>query len=90
MATPTILPITTIQPDFLNVISDVQAGVVPSETIWISCYKTDRPSVHGKVDATLDDSDRDLVVFERREGDVKLERNGVSSLLRLPFFAMFN
>lgn len=74
---PTILPITTIQPDFLEVIADVHNGVVPSEAIWISVYKTGETSVHGKINVVLDEVDRDSTLFEVREGDVKLERNGV-------------
>ena len=79
-ATPTALPITTIQPDFLAVLADVHAGAVPSEAIWVSCYKTGAPSVHGKITAALDEVDRDAVRFDVKEGDVLLERseNGVS------------
>ncbi|KAF7977381.1 hypothetical protein HWV62_3991 [Athelia sp. TMB] len=73
--TPTALPITTIQPDFPAVLADVRAGAVPSEAIWVSCYKTGAPSVHAKITAALDEVDRDAVRFEVNEGDVLLERS---------------
>ncbi|THH03629.1 hypothetical protein EW145_g6130 [Phellinidium pouzarii] len=47
------LPIVSLQHDFQTVISDVQDGVVPEEDIWMSCYKTGEPSVHGKVRVSL-------------------------------------
>jgi len=43
------LPQVTIQHDFVNVIADVQDGTVPEEPFWVSCYKQESPSVHGKV-----------------------------------------
>lgn len=73
-----VLPIVTVQPDFRTVISEVQSGLLPSESVWVSCYKTDCPSVHAKVNVVLDEVDRDAIVFEVREGDVKIQRNGVS------------
>lgn len=48
-ASPIILPIVTIQPDFLTVVADIQEGTVPEEDFWVSCYKTGETSVHGKV-----------------------------------------
>ena len=60
-ATPTALPITTIQPDFLAVVADVYAGAVTSEAIWVFCYKTGSPSVHGKIVVALDEVDRNAV-----------------------------
>ncbi|KAK0227734.1 WD40 repeat-like protein [Armillaria fumosa] len=71
-----ILPIVTIQPTFSEVIADVHSGVIPSEDIWISCYKKASPSVHGKVSVVLDDIDRDLVQFRTKEGDVRIESAG--------------
>ncbi|KAH9936602.1 WD40-repeat-containing domain protein [Fomitopsis serialis] len=65
---PLILPICTAQPDFLSVISDVHEGLVPEDTFWLSCYKFGEPSVHGKVYATLDEVNRDLVRLEGRNG----------------------
>ena len=65
---PLVLPICTVQPDFLSVISDINQGLVPEETFWLSCYKAGEPSVHGKVYTTLDEVNRDLVRFEGREG----------------------
>ncbi len=71
-----ILPVTTIQPTFSEVIADVHSGAIPSEDIWISCYKKASPSVHGKVSVVLDDIDRDLVQFRTKEGDVRIESAG--------------
>ncbi|KZP34021.1 WD40 repeat-like protein [Athelia psychrophila] len=84
MSPQIVLPITTIQRDFLDVIADVHNGVVPSEAIWVSCYKTDCPSVHGKINVVLDEVDRDSVLLQVREGDVQLERNGVSYAVSCP------
>jgi hypothetical protein len=70
---PIILPYVTIQHDFENVIADVDNGLVENEDIWLSCYKNDAPSVHGKVRVTLGEQSRkvemkarDGVGFERR------------------------
>ncbi|KAK0441340.1 WD40 repeat-like protein [Armillaria borealis] len=71
-----ILPIATIQPAFSEVIADVHSGVIPSEDIWISCYKKASPSVHGKVSVVLDEIDRDLVQFHTKERDVRIESAG--------------
>ena len=54
------LPIANIQHDFQTVISDVRDGVVTSEDVWLSCYKTGQQSVHGKVRVELG---------ERKQGD---------------------
>ncbi|PCH39929.1 WD40 repeat-like protein [Wolfiporia cocos MD-104 SS10] len=67
---PIILPVATIQHDFLSVVSDVRDGLVPEDKFWLSCYKDGEPSVHAKVVATLDDIDRDLVRFEGVDGVV--------------------
>ncbi|KAF9807297.1 hypothetical protein IEO21_08277 [Rhodonia placenta] len=63
-----VLPIVTVQPDFGSVISDVRQALVSDEAFWLSCYKAGETSVHGKVLATLDDVDRDLVRLEGRDG----------------------
>lgn len=73
---PLVLPVVTIQPDFLTTIDEVYSGLVPSEKFWISCYKTSEPSIHAKVQASLDDVHRDLVKFEPLEGDVEIKRLG--------------
>ena len=65
---PLLLPVCSVQPDFLTVISDVNQGLVPEETFWLSCYKSGEPSVHGKVYTTLDEINRNLVRFQGREG----------------------
>ncbi|KAI0316387.1 WD40-repeat-containing domain protein [Amylostereum chailletii] len=72
-SSPSFLPIATIQHDFLDVLSDVYAGTVPSENVWLSCYKEGEPSVHGKVDVRLHQQDRELVVLNGRDG-VQMER----------------
>ena len=43
-----IIPIVHVQHDFQTVVSDVQDGL-QAEDFWVSCYRTGRPSVHGKV-----------------------------------------
>jgi hypothetical protein len=62
------LPIATVQHDFQSVITDVREGIVPSEEFWISCYKLNEPSVHGKVHAELDETDRNSVTLQSRDG----------------------
>lgn len=71
------LPIATVQPDFESVISDVREGRIPEDSFWLSSYKTGEQSVHGRVQVTLDEVDRDLVVLTgingvefRSKGDV--------------------
>ena len=81
MNPPIQLPIVTIQPDFQSVIADVRDGVVHDESFWISCYKTGEPSVHGKVLATLDAKDRNLVQFDGQGGvDFRHVQNVCKSL----------
>lgn len=64
-----ILPVCTIQHDFQTaVISDVLDGTLPEDKFWVSCYKHGEPSVHGKVSATLDEQNRDLVLFVACDG----------------------
>ncbi|THH00077.1 hypothetical protein EW026_g2405 [Hermanssonia centrifuga] len=77
-STTITLPICTIQTDFKSLIEDVRNGAVPEDTFWISCYKTGEPSVHGKVHLTLNEIDRDLVVYEGTEG-VEFEVDGDGS-----------
>lgn len=60
---PVTLPIATIQDDFPTVLSEVHAGIIPSESIWLSCYKVGEPSIHGKVAINLHEQDRDRVEF---------------------------
>ncbi|KAG5635647.1 hypothetical protein H0H81_010534 [Sphagnurus paluster] len=68
------LPITTIERNFLSVIDDVNAGLLPFEKFWVSCYKTAQPSVHAKIQAELDERNRDLVLLKSIEGDVAIEK----------------
>ena len=67
-AQATVLPICTVQHDFQTVVKDVLDGLVPEDTFWVSCYKQGEPSVHGKATATLDERDRNLVLYEGRDG----------------------
>ncbi|KAF5378520.1 hypothetical protein D9615_007059 [Tricholomella constricta] len=71
---PINLPIVTIDPTFPAVIGDVHAGIVPSEKFWVSCYKTAQPSVHAKIQAELDDKDRNLMHLKAIEGEVGIQR----------------
>ncbi|KZT09268.1 WD40 repeat-like protein [Laetiporus sulphureus 93-53] len=73
---PILLPIAAVQPDFTSSLSEVRDGLVPEETFWLSCYKHEEPSIHGKVHATLDDVDRDLVRLEGRDGVEMISRRG--------------
>ncbi|KAI0254497.1 WD40-repeat-containing domain protein [Lactifluus subvellereus] len=61
MPSPVTLPAATIQDDFTTVLSEVHAGLVPSENIWLSCYKDGEPSIHGKIAVSLHERDRDRV-----------------------------
>ncbi|KAI8996582.1 WD40 repeat-like protein [Trametes punicea] len=63
-----VLPICTVQHDFQAVMRDVLDGIVPEDNFWLSCYKLGEPSVHGKVVASLDEHDRNLLLFEGLDG----------------------
>ena len=65
---PITLPITTVQPDFESLITDVRDGVVPEEVFWVSCYKTGEDSVHGKAHLVLNEQNRNLVDYEGQNG----------------------
>jgi len=67
------LPTATIQDDFTTVFSEVHAGIIPSENIWLSCYKDGEPSIHGKISVSLHEQDRDRVELVGR-GGVELTR----------------
>jgi hypothetical protein len=73
MPSPVTLPTATIQDDFTTVLSEVHAGIIPSENIWLSCYKNGEPSVHGKISVSLHEQDRDRVELVGR-GGVELTR----------------
>lgn len=76
---PIILPIITIQDDFTSVISDVREGLVPDDQFWLSCYKLNEPSVHGKIHVALDEMDRNAVVLEGTDGTDLKSHGRVSS-----------
>ncbi|KAI0291958.1 WD40-repeat-containing domain protein [Russula brevipes] len=69
----TPLPAATIQDDFTTVLSEVHAGIVPSENVWLSCYKDGERSVHGKIAVSLHERDRDRVELVGT-GGVELRR----------------
>ena len=79
------LPTATIQDDFTTVISEVHAGIIPSEDIWLSCYKDGEPSIHGKISVSLHEQDRDRVELVGR-GGVELTRTSQVSHFFLSFF----
>ncbi|KAF8504543.1 WD40 repeat-like protein [Russula emetica] len=74
MPSPVTLPTATIQDDFTTVLSEVHAGIIPSESIWLSCYKDGEPSIHGKISVSLHEQDRDRVELVGR-GGVELTRS---------------
>jgi hypothetical protein len=61
MSPPVTLPAATIQDDFATVLSEVHTGLIPSENVWLSCYKDGELSVHGKIAISLHERDRDRV-----------------------------
>jgi hypothetical protein len=65
------LPQVTIQHDFQTVIAEVQEGIIPEEPFWISCYKHEHESVHGKVKVQRAGRGR-VDLFS--EGDVVFQR----------------
>jgi hypothetical protein len=79
MPSPVILATATIQDDFTTVLSEVHAGIIPSENIWLSCYKDGEPSIHGKISVNLHEQDRDRVELVGGSG-VKLTRTSQVSL----------
>lgn len=81
------LPIVSIQHDSQTVISDVRDGVVPSEDIWLSCYKMGSQSVHGKVRVELGErreptTGSRAIELVSRDG-VHLEKSDKVSTLKL-------
>ncbi|QRW02731.1 hypothetical protein RhiLY_01730 [Ceratobasidium sp. AG-Ba] len=68
MSSPTSLAQITVQVDALAVIRDVEEGLIEAEDFWVSCYETNKSSVHGKVRVTIDDQARDRCAFVGREG----------------------
>ncbi|KAF9481080.1 WD40 repeat-like protein [Pholiota conissans] len=69
------LPVVTIQNTFPEVLQEVQEGIIPHDKFWVSCYKTGETSIHAKVNAELDDRDRNLVVLKAVDGDVEVTRD---------------
>ena len=82
---PMILPVITIDPSFPTVIQDVDHGIVPSETFWISCYRESQPSVHGKIEVQLDEVDRNLVHLKPKDADVELLRRKKDTVVSSSF-----
>lgn len=81
---PITLPVCTIQHDFQAVVKDVHDGLVPNDHFWISCYKDGEPSVHGKAVASLDEQNRDLVLYEGHGGVGLKDYGKVSSSCIIP------
>lgn len=69
----TFLPISTIQHTLPNVASEIYNALIPSEHVWLSCYRQGESSVHGRVKLSLDESDREKINLEGT-GGVKLEK----------------
>ncbi|KAK7038669.1 hypothetical protein VNI00_010553 [Paramarasmius palmivorus] len=67
---PILIPITTIQPTFTNVIKEVYDGLIPSENIWVSQYHGTE-STHARIRVSLDEEDRQKVVFEPNNAESK-------------------
>ncbi len=80
MPSSVTLPTATIQDDFTTVLSEVHAGTIPSENIWLSCYKDGEPSVHGKISVSLHEQDRDRVELVGT-GGVELTRTSQVSII---------
>ena len=59
------LPQVTIQHDFQTVIAEVQEGTIPEALFWISCYKQENISVHGKVKVRKYGNDHVAMVSEQ-------------------------
>lgn len=83
MPSPVTLPAATIQDDFTTVFSEVYAGIIPSENIWLSCYKHGEPSIHGKISVSLHEQDRDRVELVGRGGVELTRKSQVSFFLSL-------
>lgn len=82
MPSPVTLPAATIQDDFTTVLYEVHAGVIPSEDIWLSCYKDGEPSIHGKISVSLHEQDRDRLELVGR-GGVELTRMSQVSFMEI-------
>ena len=83
MDSPIILPICTVQPDFDVSVRDVNDGLVPEDKFWVSCYKAGEESVHGEVQVSLNERDRNLVDFEGKKSVFFKAGTQVSTFLRL-------
>ncbi|KAK9377789.1 WD40-repeat-containing domain protein [Lipomyces chichibuensis] len=66
----TTVPLFSIQPNFLDVLADVQSGNTQKDSFYISCFVNDK-SVHGTVDVYRSGSE---VVLRGKDGfDVQVE-----------------
>ncbi|KAF8957187.1 WD40-repeat-containing domain protein [Flammula alnicola] len=73
------LPVVTIQNTFPEVIQEVQEGIIPYDKFWVSCYRASETSIHAKVNAELDDHDRDLVLLKAVDGDVEVSKDSTGN-----------
>ncbi|KAF8305383.1 hypothetical protein DL93DRAFT_356902 [Clavulina sp. PMI_390] len=68
MTAPTILPYVALQPDFANVFADVRDGTILAEDIYLSGYRSESPSVHGKVNVSMSSQGSQELSLEARDG----------------------
>lgn len=81
--TPNIVPVVTVQPTIGEVVEDVESGLVESDNVWLSLYKTGEPSIHTKVNIGLDEQDRNTVTFACEDSDIAFSsQEKVSILIR--------
>lgn len=81
MDTITTVPIVNVQPSFPSVLQDVLDGLIPHEDVWVSCYleppsqssSATTRSVHSKLQAVLDESNRDQINLITKEGDAQIQ-----------------
>jgi hypothetical protein len=64
----------TLQHDIQNISNDVKDGTSHGEDVWISCYQSDKPSVHGF--ATIARVDGNVSVSAKEGSLVDLIKSG--------------
>lgn len=75
-----ILPYITVQHDLQEVIQDVSDGTIGAEAFWVSVYRKDSPSVHGKVMVKASMESENQAELEP-QGDFDFQRQTSSSFL---------
>ncbi|KAJ7579144.1 WD40-repeat-containing domain protein [Mycena floridula] len=71
-----VLPIVSVQPTLASVVDDVFQGIVPEEDFWVSCYKSDSPSIHAKIHTRLDEVDRNAITLQSDTNLVQISSSG--------------